>query len=46
MAYKPAFYAYSAILDSFFHAYSAVVDNFVIVFYFLRNITFRRTIVD
>jgi len=26
MAYKPAFHAYSAILDSFFYAYIAIVD--------------------
>jgi len=27
MAYKPAFRAYSAILDSFFYAYSAIVHS-------------------
>jgi len=31
MTYKQAFYAYSALLDSFFYAYSAIVDSFVIV---------------
>jgi len=29
MACKPAFHAYSAILDSFFNAYSAFVDSFM-----------------
>jgi len=37
MAYKPAFYAYSAILDSFFYAYSAILDSFVIVSFFLEK---------
>jgi len=31
MAYKPAFHACSAILNSSFYAYSAIVDSFVIV---------------
>jgi len=35
MAYKPASYAYSAI-----------VDSFVVVYFFLRNITFRSIIID
>jgi len=29
MAYKPAFHAYSAILDSLFYAYGAIVDSSV-----------------
>jgi len=29
IAYKPAFHAYSTILDSFFNAYSAFVDSFM-----------------
>jgi len=37
MAYKPAFHAYSAILDSSFYAYSAIVDNVVIVFSFVEK---------
>jgi len=28
MAYKPAFYAYNAILDSSFYAYNSTVDSF------------------
>jgi len=36
MAYKPAFYAYSAIRNGFFYAYSAIVNSFVI-FYFFRE---------
>jgi len=35
MAYNPAF-----------HAYSAIVDSFVIVFFMLRNITFRSISID
>jgi len=35
MAYKPAF-----------HAYSAVVDSFVIVSFSSRDITYHRVIVD
>jgi len=46
MAYKPAFHAYSPILDSLFYPYSAIVDSFVIVSFFLRNITFRHIVVD
>jgi len=37
MAYKPAFHACSAALDSFFYAHSAIVDSFVIVSFFLEN---------
>jgi len=37
IAYKPAFHAYSDILDSFFYAYSAIVDSFVIVSFFLEK---------
>jgi len=37
MAYKPAFNAYNAILDSFFNPYSAIVDSFVIVSFFLEK---------
>ena len=32
MAYKPAFHAHTAILDSFFYAYSVILNSFVIVF--------------
>jgi len=46
MAYKPAFHAYSAILNSFVYAYSAFAESFVIAFFLLRNTTFRSTIVD
>jgi len=42
MAYKLAFHAYSAILDSFFYAYSAIVASC----FFLRNVAWRRFIVD
>jgi len=34
MAYKPAFHAYSVILNSFVYAYSAIMDSFVIVSFF------------
>ena len=37
MTYKPAFHAYSAILDSFFYAYCGMVDSFVIVPLFLEK---------
>ena len=37
MAYKPAFHAHSAILDSFVYAYSAFVDSCVIVPFFLEK---------
>jgi len=33
MAHKPAFHAYSAILNSSFYAYSAMVDDFAVFFY-------------
>jgi len=47
MAHKPTFHAYSTTLDSFFYACSgAIVDSFVIVYFFLRNITFRSIIVE
>jgi len=46
MAYKSAFHAYSAILNSFVYAYSAFAESFVKVFFLLRNNTFRSTIVD
>jgi len=38
MAYKPAFHAYSAILDSFFYIYSAIVDSLVIAVFFKENV--------
>jgi len=37
IAYKPAFYAYSATQDSFFYAYSAIVDSFVIAPFILEK---------
>jgi len=38
MTYKPAFHAYSAILDrNFFYAFSAILDSFVIVSFFLEK---------
>jgi len=46
MACNPAFHAHSAILNSFFYAYSAIVDSFVVVFFMLRNITFRSISID
>jgi len=38
MAYKLAFHAYNAILDSLFYDYSATVDSFMTVSFFLRNL--------
>jgi len=38
MAHKPAFHAYSAILDSFFCAYCAIVDSFVIASFFWETL--------
>jgi len=46
MAYSPVFHAYSTILNSSFYAYSAIVDSFVIVFFILRNITYRSISID
>jgi len=46
MAHNPGFHANSAILNSPFYAYSAIVDNFVIVYFMLRNITFRSISYD
>jgi len=37
MAYKPAFHAYSPVLDSFFYIYSTIVDSFVTVLFFLEK---------
>jgi len=37
MAYKPAFNAQIAILDTFFYAYNAVVDSFTKVSFFLEK---------
>jgi len=37
MAFRPAFNAYSAIVDSFFDAYSAIVDAFLIVSFYLEK---------
>jgi len=41
MTYNPAFHANNAVLNIFFYAYSDIVDSFVIVYFLLRNITFR-----
>jgi len=37
MADKPAFHAYSAILDSSCYAYGVIEDSFVIVSFFLEK---------
>jgi len=37
MGNKPAFNAYSAIVDSFYCAYSAIVDTFLIISLFLEK---------